>query len=245
MECKVSHPQTPPFCCFHYAHFLLNVMFTDIVNRVYTNERVYRLTTVPNSSVGKFIKVYNDIMRVTCVELAPPEFEKMTMNVHKVTWAPFTRENIHTVRTYLLERYPAKAKFGSVVLIQRGGRRVLIDAVIPLSASKTGSERREIKGIAEVHAWMRVKYPNMTYVQLEDMSMEDQVNLFHHASIIVCAHGAAMANMLVCKPNCRIVEVTCGTHYKPFNTIIQALNLKHTIVRTNDPKSVIDALSKT
>jgi hypothetical protein len=44
-------------------------------------------------------------------------------------------------------------------------------------------------------------------VYLETMTVTEQINLFHHAEIIIGAHGSGLSNIAFCKPNTKIVEI--------------------------------------
>ena len=51
-------------------------------------------------------------------------------------------------------------------------------------------------------------------VRAEDLSFREQINLFHHARVIVATHGAGLANTLFCQPGARIIEVTSRNHVR-------------------------------
>lgn len=48
---------------------------------------------------------------------------------------------------------------------------------------------------------------------LEDMSMLQQIRLFHNADTVVGPHGSGLVNLLYCKPGTRVVEI--GTPVRP------------------------------
>lgn len=60
------------------------------------------------------------------------------------------------------------------------------------------------------------------YHELENYSLQAQVDLFNSASHIVCAHGAALTNLVYCQNNTKIIEInpgfnpTCYTHLSKF-----------------------------
>ena len=48
---------------------------------------------------------------------------------------------------------------------------------------------------------------------LEDLSTQEQVRLFHHASMVVGPHGSGLVNLVYCRPGTRVVEI--GTPVRP------------------------------
>src|SRR5690606_22317224 len=47
-------------------------------------------------------------------------------------------------------------------------------------------------------------------LELERMKFEDQKAAFENASVIVSVGGAAFANMVFCKPDCRVLQLLNG-----------------------------------
>ncbi|WP_199621808.1 glycosyltransferase family 61 protein [Paenibacillus alkalitolerans] len=52
------------------------------------------------------------------------------------------------------------------------------------------------------------------YYSLDDMSVRDQIQLFHSADIIVAPHGAALTNLTFCRPGTTVVELM-NNNYAP------------------------------
>ncbi|MEL7470030.1 MAG: glycosyltransferase 61 family protein [Pseudomonadota bacterium] len=46
----------------------------------------------------------------------------------------------------------------------------------------------------------------------EDLDFMAQINVFHHARVVIAQHGAGLANILFCKPGTRVIEVTGRSH---------------------------------
>ena len=53
-------------------------------------------------------------------------------------------------------------------------------------------------------------------VELESMPWTEQVRLFYNAEIIFAPHGAALANIVFCRPNTLIVEIGTRSGFKEF-----------------------------
>ncbi|MGA3205435.1 MAG: glycosyltransferase 61 family protein, partial [Bryobacteraceae bacterium] len=65
-------------------------------------------------------------------------------------------------------------------------------------------------------------------VYTEGMSMRDQILLFQSAAFIVGAHGAALANLLWCAPETKVLEFMPAVEMRPFFWLIsQKLDLVH------------------
>lgn len=57
-----------------------------------------------------------------------------------------------------------------------------------------------------------LKY-DITKIQMEEMSLVNQINLFSNADTIIAAHGAALANLIWTKPNSRVLEIMNPNFY--------------------------------
>ena len=67
----------------------------------------------------------------------------------------------------------------------------------------------------------------------ENLSHEKQISLFKNASIILGAHGAALTNIIFCKPNTKVIEIIPSDHpNKKCERISKILKLKYFKIRT-------------
>jgi tetratricopeptide (TPR) repeat protein len=65
-------------------------------------------------------------------------------------------------------------------------------------------------------------------VELENLSVQEQADLFAQAEIIIVAHGAGLTNLIFCKPQTTIVELFSPNYVRHYYWIIsQQLGLKH------------------
>lgn len=65
----------------------------------------------------------------------------------------------------------------------------------------------------------------------ETLSFDDQVTLFSGAELIVAEFGAALANVVFCAPNVRIVEIICEGQNDPWSAhLCGMLNLEHIVL---------------
>src|SRR5438874_5357053 len=58
-----------------------------------------------------------------------------------------------------------------------------------------------------------LRHRNFKIVEAENLSWREQANLFAGASVIVAPHGAALANIVFCKPGTRVVEISTRAGY--------------------------------
>lgn len=73
---------------------------------------------------------------------------------------------------------------------------------------------------------------------LATLSILEQIELFNGADIIVAAHGAALTNILFCKPNTHIIEIFQARSESCFYYLSQHLNLHHHCIKTMDFNSL-------
>src|SRR5437016_2682371 len=58
-----------------------------------------------------------------------------------------------------------------------------------------------------------LRHRSFEIVEAENLSWREQANLFAGASVIVAPHGAALANIVFCKPGTRVVEISSRAGY--------------------------------
>jgi hypothetical protein len=239
MECR-SKPEKriKKASLFHYAHFMGDVVYPDVIAELHHYDVIYRSNGIFDT-IGFFKPMYESILNVTCKEVPDDEFDRLNLPLFRKS-VPFTLPLILKFQTYMFRRFPAEIPlYSPVVLIRRGSARKLVDATIPRGAASTGSQRREISEFDKVHDIMKRMYTDVSCIQLEDMTIDQQMNVFRHATLIVCAHGAAMTNMLFCKQrHTTVVEVTCGTIYHPFIRIANELQIQLLRVPANTPADI-------
>lgn len=71
--------------------------------------------------------------------------------------------------------------------------------------SRLGSLKRFLVNEAELEAELVAR--GFTIVKPETLSVREQVALFHQAEVIVAPAGAALANVLFCRPGAKVVEL--------------------------------------
>jgi len=69
---------------------------------------------------------------------------------------------------------------------------------------------------------------------LWDLSLLQQITLFHNAEIIVACHGSSLTNMMFCTPGTQVIEIFQQRGDCSFWYLSQQLGLKHHCVKTVD-----------
>lgn len=95
---------------------------------------------------------------------------------------------------------------------------------IYISRSKAGYRRL----FNEAEVLVLLQAYGFVSVALEDLSLDEQINLFRNAKAIVAPHGSGFTNILFCQPGTQVVELVSPHYFRHyFGTISQQLGLKH------------------
>ena len=76
---------------------------------------------------------------------------------------------------------------------------------IRLFIDRSGTAVRKLRNQAQMVEQLS-KY-NFVTVRLEEKTIQEQVNLFHNAEVIIAPHGAGLSNIAFCQPNTKIIEL--------------------------------------
>lgn len=71
--------------------------------------------------------------------------------------------------------------------------------------SRLGSLKRVLVNEAELEAALEAR--GFTVIRPEALPVREQIALFHQAEVVVAPAGAALANVLFCKPGAKIIEI--------------------------------------
>ena len=238
---------------FHYAHFLCDCLFPEIINKIYLHSEVIREKSI-HQTIGNFSKIYEEVMGTRNRELLKEEFNQLATSplIYKTKEDYSTIHHFNEFRDFIFRRYDIPTKpppnFPQILLIKRDDRIPLIDDPYLTSINTnitTGKERREIDQIDNLSAYLQRNYnSNFCALYLERLTFEEQVRYFHNASFIICAHGAGMSNMFFCKSSTTIFEVVCGREWEFFDVISTTLSLNHIKCHTNDINVIIPTLNR-
>jgi hypothetical protein len=162
---------------FHYAHFLCDCLFPEILNGFNKFNTVYRIKNGVQT-IGKFNKMYEDITNTKTIELDLNTFNKIICK--KIS--PPKKEYllklkyINYFRNFIFSRYNINPNiynenYPKILLIKRGSRINLVDYTLLNDNDRklfltNGKERREINEIDILE-----KYMINIYVHLLDMKL--------------------------------------------------------------------------
>lgn len=76
---------------------------------------------------------------------------------------------------------------------------------IKLFIDRSGSASRRVKNQSQIEEKL-TKF-GFTKIRLEEKTIQEQVNLFHNAEVIIAPHGAGLANLAFCQPNTKVIEL--------------------------------------
>lgn len=247
---KVKNNRKDVGALYHFAHFLCDCLFPEIINDIYKYNEVVR-EKILRQTIGNFEKIYTDVMMIKNKEILTNEFN--SLDVATISYKPkeeyINKIHFDKFRNFIFNRYKINGliydkKYPEVILVKRNERVSLIDDEYLKKINmniKTGKERREIDNIDEIEKYLLTQYGDkFKSVFFENIPFEEQVKYFNNAKMIVCAHGAVMANMFFCKRGTKIIEVTCGKGWRFFNDLSRVLGLKHYKCRINEFEKVID-----
>jgi len=234
---------------FHYAHFICDCLFTEIICDIFNYDEVIREKNI-DQTIGNFCKIYTDVMRIKNTELLSNDFNNLNVDtiLYKKKEKYCDKIYFDKFRKFIFERYNINnleydKDYPEIILIKRNDRINLIDdeylSKINTNVT-TGKERREINNINDIENFLNKKYENkFKSLYFENLHFEEQIKYFNNAKLIICAHGAVMSNMFFCKEGTKIIEVTCGCDWTFFNEISEILKLNHIKCHENNVDNII------
>jgi len=93
--------------------------------------------------------------------------------------------------------------------------------------SRTG--RRQITNEEEV--WELLKAKGFSFVEDRPRSLREQIAMFHESEVVVAPHGAALANILWCRPGTCVLELANKSYCPPFyKNLAEVCGLRHSAV---------------
>ena len=240
---------------FHYAHFLCDCLFPEIINGFNKFDKVYREKNA-KQTIGLFNKMYEDITntktievdsivfsRLKCPKISPPKKESL-LKLKYINYFRniiFSRYNINSI--IYNENYP------KILLIKRGSRKNLVDNTLLNENLKkyltTGKERREMNEIDILEKYLvSICNDNFKALYFEELDFKEQLQYFNNAQIIICAHGAVLSNMFFCKKYTTIIEITCNAKWIFFDHLSNILLLNHVKIHNNNFNHIKVVLDK-
>lgn len=235
----------PDGSLYHYAHFVMDCLFVEILSDVHKHIKVVRLKNL-NQTLGNFANIYQDLLGIENLELEREAFDQVVAKQINTTRIDNpTPEMLQKFRQFIFDHFqldgpstvPAETAVGEILLIQRGDRIKLInDSELARRDHNvtTGKERREIKQIEVLKTYLNEHYQQrFRCVMLEHMTFIDQVKAFMQAKMVIGIHGAGLANILFSKPGTVLIEIRQDFKWHFLNNSCRTLAIKHILVNNN------------
>ena len=188
---------------FHYAHFICDCLFPEIINDIYKYKIVIREKNL-DQTIGNFNEFYNTIMRTENRELLKKDFDALTERLtilptrnHYCNKIHFEKFRNYIFSIYNIDKHSYNINYPSVILVKRDVRKELIDddylsklnnSIITKKEIRisTGKERREINNISKLENYLQNKYSDkFKSLYFENISFEEQVRNFNNAKLIM------------------------------------------------------------
>ena len=87
---------------------------------------------------------------------------------------------------------------------------------------------REIINENEIKEFLDSK--GFSFIQLSQLSFEDQINIFYNSDIIVGLHGSGFANLPFCSPKTNILEIRSNSAGNVIQNIAKKSNLNYEVL---------------
>jgi hypothetical protein len=102
-----------------------------------------------------------------------------------------------------------------------------------------GAARRSIPNAGELVAALS-KLGAVASVSLEGLPLIEQVRLFSSARLIVAQHGAALANLVFCRPGTRVLKIFPADSWNCFQPLAETFQVEYHRLTTAGPHDPVD-----
>ena len=166
------------------------------------------------------------------VEHVRPQFHT-AFDTQFSTAAVFLRDSIKSswLGNVKGNNFPAR-----ITVVNRVNSRIIsnIDDVV---ANLSDALRRQCK----LGPQTKCVVPEVQLVTLENAPLSVQASTFHHSSVVVAVHGAALAWAIAMRPETTVVEIvppafdrSVGPVSETFSGLLNALNINHVVLKMRD-----------
>jgi|TARA_Y100000816_G_scaffold123017_1_gene86451 hypothetical protein len=203
---------------WHYAHFIHDFLLP--ISHYYNGSPVdiVKLET-EKQSIGTFKNHFTDLFNVKCTEINKQKYtyqDKIPEIILKSYSMPHPPKHYPPkyclpLKKWAYERYKLVPEHKHILLIKRGtaklGTKNLKDKVGNKKLN-TGSERRQLKNQYELSNKLKETYPSIfKEVELDNMSMRDQIKLFSKCKCLIGIHGAGLFNCVWLPKDSLVIEL--------------------------------------
>jgi hypothetical protein len=150
----------------------------------------------------------------------------------------YEKANLERVRDYLFDVFSIEQKatdlYKKILLVGRG---------VPEEGNDinyvSGAQRRTVPNLQDLYLQLK-EGANVQFVELDSMELDDQIKLFANSDCIIAQHGAALSNLIFCRPQTTVVEIIDGQPRCPFfSGLSERMKLKHVTFEQEHSKAPI------
>ncbi len=105
-------------------------------------------------------------------------------------------------------------------------------------SSTSGIDRRSLPNQAEMSSALE-DLGHVQVVQLEDASLAEQVRWFGQADVVVAQHGAALANIVWCRPGSGIVQIDPTDRGRTFSRLAETMGCSSEWIRQDSNHAAV------
>jgi len=219
----------------HYFHFLYGYLIPFVIKAEKSNDVVYLFDSCgpPMNDIIRQMRGYKvDIYRGQKIDkkiMLPsydsPDFSGLDFGLARERMFSMLEEDMDSTKRQIL--FVARARPHSFYIEKA-------------KIKDSGASRRSVPNMHEAFELVSSRFPSRM-VELENMPMCQQVATFRDSSCVVLQHGAAMGNLLWCRPGTSVVEIGNDEETKYYEKLVCAMRLRRKIVGHPSPHSKIDA----
>jgi hypothetical protein len=108
----------------------------------------------------------------------------------------------------------------------------------------SGTQRRSIPNFGDLERHLASICPNYNTIVLEKTSLAYQAEQFQNADVIIAQHGAALANLIFCRPGTRVIEIAPpNPPAEYFALLARCLGLDYCFYRQKSIHADVDPLA--
>ena len=203
---------------WHYAHFIRDFLLP--ISHYFNDSPVdiIKLETT-KQSIGTFKKHFSDLYNVKCLEIDIEKY-KCQDKIPEIILYSYSMPNPpkHYPPKYCLplkkwayKRYNLIPEHKYILFIKRGIAKLGTEKIRKIATKKqlnTGLERRQIKNQYEISNKLKQLYPDIfKEIELDNMSMQEQIKLFSKCKCLIGVHGAGLFNCVWLPKDSLVIEL--------------------------------------
>ena len=200
---------------WHYGHFIHDFLLP--ISHYYNGSPVdiVKLET-ENQSIGTFKKHFEDIFNVKCKEVDKQKYTYQNNNYSEVVlksygFGDYPPKYCLPLKKWAYKRYNLIPEHKYILFIKRGIAKLGTEKIRKIATKKqlnTGLERRQIKNQYEISNKLKQLYPDIfKEIELDNMSMQEQIKLFSKCKCLIGVHGAGLFNCVWLPKDSLVIEL--------------------------------------